>query len=148
MPATENPPVPHRLSNEAGYDVDPGKGWVLFAGIMIGIVGLLNLVAGISAIDNAHLYTRHAELVLADLKTFGWILTVLGVLQLGASILIFRNSDLGRWAGIGFAGLNMITLFFFLPAYPFYAITLFFIDMIVIWGLIMYGGSDRRSLRG
>jgi len=145
---TETPPVPRRLTNEAGYDVDPGKGWVLFAGIMIAIVGVLNLVAGISAIDNAHVYVRDVQFVFADLKTYGWILTVLGVLQLGASILIFRNSDLGRWAGIGFAGLNMITLFFFLPAYPFYAITLFFIDVIVIWGLVMYGGSDRRNLAG
>jgi hypothetical protein len=145
---TEIPPVPRRLTNEAGYDVDPGKGWVLFAGIMIAIVGVLNLVAGISAIDNAHVYVRDVQFVFADLKTYGWILTVLGVLQLGTSFLVFRNSDLGRWAGIGFAGANMLTLFFFLPAYPIWAITLFFIDMIVIWGLIMYGGSDRRSLRG
>jgi len=46
------------------------------------------------------------------------------------------------------AGLNMILQFFFLPAYPFGSIMIFFVDVIVIWGLLMYGGSDRRSLRG
>jgi len=42
----------------------------------------------------------------------------------------------------------MILQFFFLPAYPFGSIMIFFVDVIVIWGLLMYGGSDRRSLRG
>ena len=146
--ATTKPPVPKRMADDSSYDVDPGKGWVLFAGVMIAVVGILNLLAGIAAIDGAQFYVHDVKFVFADLKTFGWFMTILGALQLVASFLIFRNSDLGRWAGILFAGLNMITLFFFLPAYPFGSIMLFFVDVIVIWGLLMYGGSDRRSLRG
>jgi hypothetical protein len=146
--ASTKAPVPRPMADDASYDVDPGKGWVLFAGVMIAVVGILNLLAGIAAIDGAQFYVRDVKFVLADLKTFGWFMTILGVLQLSASFLIFRNNDLGRWAGILFAGLNMITLFFFLPAYPFGSIMLFFVDVIVVWGLLMYGGSDRRSLRG
>ena len=146
--ATTEPPVPKRMADDSSYDVDPGKGWVLFAGVMIAVVGILNLLAGIAAIDGAQFYVHDVKFVFADLKTFGWFMTILGALQLVASFLIFRNSDLGRWAGILFAGLNMITLFFFLPAYPFGSIMLFFVDVIVVWGLLMYGGSDRRSLRG
>src|SRR5690349_3841664 len=115
--ATTKAPVPRPMADDSSYDVDPGKGWVLFAGVMIGVVGILNLLAGIAAIDQAQFYVREVEFVFADLKTFGWFLAILGALQLTASVLIFRNSDLGRWAGILFAGLNMITLFFFLPAY-------------------------------
>jgi len=146
--ATTKPPVPKRMADDSSYDVDPGKGWVLFAGVMIAVVGILNLLAGIAAIDGAQFYVHDVKFVFADLKTFGWFMTILGALQLVASFLIFRNSDLGRWAGILFAGLNMITLFFFLPAYPFGSIMLFFVDVIVVWGLLMYGGSDRRSLQG
>jgi hypothetical protein len=109
---------------------------------------LVGLVAGISAIDNAQFYVRDVEFVFADLQTFGWILTVVGALQLLVAVGIFTGSDAARWAGIAFAGLNMILQFFFLPAYPFGSIMIFFVDVIVIWGLLMYGGSDRRSLRG
>jgi hypothetical protein len=136
------------MGDASSYEVDPGKGWVLFAGVMLGVVGALNLLAGISAIDQAQFYVRDVEFVFADLKTFGWILTVVGLLQLVTAFGIFRNSDAARWAGIAFASLNMVTLFFFLPAYPFGSIMLFFVDVIVIWGLLMYGGSDRRSLAG
>jgi hypothetical protein len=141
-------PVPRPLGDASTYDVDPGRGWVLFAGVMLGVVAVLNLVAGISAISNANFYVRDVEFVFSDLKTWGWILAVLGALQLLTSVGIFLNSDAARWAGIAFAGLNMIAQFFFLPAYPFGAIMLFFVDVIVVWGLLMYGGSDRRSLRG
>ena len=145
---TEHPPVPKRMADASSYDVDPGRGWVLFAGIMLGVLAALNLLAGIAAIDQAQFYVDNVTFVFADLKTFGWFLAVLGVLQAVTAFGIFRNSDLARWAGIGFASLNMLTLFFFLPAYPFGSIMLFFVDVIVIWGLVMYGGSDRRSLRG
>jgi hypothetical protein len=145
---TEKPPIPTPMADSSSYDVDPGKGWVLFAGVMLGVVGILNLIAGIAAIDQAKFYVREVEFVFADLKTFGWILTVVGLLQLVTAFGIFRNSDAARWAGIAFAGLNMVTQFFFLPAYPFGAIMLFFVDVIIVWGLLMYGGSDRRSLRG
>jgi hypothetical protein len=36
--------------------------------------------------------------------------------------------------------------FFALPAQPAWAIMVFFIDVIVIFGLVRYGGSDRWSL--
>ncbi len=146
--ASTKAPVPRPMADEASYDVDPGKGWVMFAGVMLGVVAVLNLVAGIAAIDQAQFYVRDVEFVFADLKTFGWILTVVGAVQLLVVFGIFSGSDLARWAGIGFAGLNMILQFFFLPAYPFGSIMIFFVDVIVIWGLLMYGGSDRRSLRG
>ena len=146
--ASTKAPVPRPMADDASYDVDPGRGWVLFAGVMLGVVALLNLVAGIAAIDQAQFYVRDVHFVFADLKTFGWILTVVGALQLLVTVGIFAGNDAARWAGIAFAGLNMILQFFFLPAYPFGSIMIFFVDVIVIWGLLMYGGSDRRSLRG
>jgi hypothetical protein len=145
---SEKPAIPKRMADASSYEVDPGKGWVLFAGVMLGVVGVLNLIAGIAAIDNAQFYVRDVQFVFADLKTFGWILTVLGALQLLVSFGIFRNSDAARWAGIALAAVNMCSHFFFLTAYPFGAVMVFFVDVIIIWGLMMYGGSDRRSLQG
>jgi hypothetical protein len=140
--------VPKRLADESSYEVDPGRGWILFAGIMLMVVGLLNLLAGIAAVDDSTIYTRDIEFVLTDLKTLGWILIVLGAAQLLAGIGVFRQSELARWAGIGFASLNLLAQFVLLPAHPGWTLTIFFVDIIIIFGLLTYGGRDRRSLRG
>jgi hypothetical protein len=140
--------IPKRLADESSYEVDPGRGWVLFSGIMLMVVGMLNLVAGIAAVDNSTIYKRDIEFVLTDLKTLGWVLIVLGAAQLLAGIGVFRESELARWAGIGFASLNLLAQFLLLPAHPGWTLTIFFVDIIIIFGLLTYGGRDRRSLQG
>src|SRR5262249_22990416 len=99
-----------------------------------------------AAIGNSRFYIRDVEFVIADLKTWGWILTVVGAVQVLVSIGIFRNSDLARWLGILFASVNMIIQFFALPAQPAWATMVFLIDVIVIFGLVRYGGADRWTL--
>jgi hypothetical protein len=142
------PEIPKRMADDSSYEVDPGKGWILFAGIMLMVVGVLNLLAGIAAVDNSTIYTRNIEFVFTDLKTLGWVLIVLGAAQLLAGIGVFRESELARWAGIGFAALNLLAQFVLLPAHPGWTLTIFFLDIIIIFGLLTYGGRDRRSLRG
>jgi hypothetical protein len=142
------PSPPATRADASSYDVDPGKGWVLFAGVMLGVVGVLNLIAGIAAVDNSQFYIRDVDFVLADLRTFGWALIVVGALQLLASFGVFRQSEAARWAGIAFAGANMVLQFFFLPAHPVASVMIFFVDVIIIFGLLTYGGRDRYSLRG
>jgi hypothetical protein len=146
--STTKPEIPKRLADDSSYEVDPGKGWILFAGIMLIVVGLLNLLAGIAAVDNSSIYTRDIEFVLTDLKTLGWVLIVLGVAQLLSGIGVFLESELARWAGIGFACLNLLAQFVLLPAHPAWTLTIFFVDIIILFGLFTYGGRDRRSLRG
>jgi hypothetical protein len=147
--AVRTPPqFAQRSADDPTYDVDPGRGWVLFAGVMLSVVGVLNLAYGIAAIDNSTFFVRDVKYVLADLNTWGWFLTVLGVGQVLAAIGVFRASELARWVGIGFAAVNMLVQFFVLPAQPVWAIMVFFVDVIIIFGLVTYGGRDRHSLRG
>lgn len=142
------PPVPKRLADESSYEVDPGKGWILFAGIMLAVVGVLNVVVGLAAVDNSQVFVQDVKFVFADLKTFGWLLTVFGVIQLVTSFGVFREWESARWAGIAAAAVNMILQFVFLPAHPGWTMIIFFVDVIIIFGLMTYGGRDRRSLRG
>ena len=60
------------------YDVDPGKGWIMFASLMLALIGVLNVIYGIAAIDNATFYARDLKFVFGDLKTWGWMLTFVG----------------------------------------------------------------------
>ena len=120
-----------------------GSGWVLFAGIMIMMVGVLNIIWGIAAIDQSSFFVQDTQFILSDLKTWGWIILVLGGLQLAAAFSIWAGGGYGRWFGIATATVNAIAALLSIPAYPFWALAIFAIDVLVIYGLAAYGG-DRR----
>jgi hypothetical protein len=135
-----------RPADDPTYDVDPGKGWVLFAGFMLAVVGVLNLIYGIAAIDQARIYVRDVAFVFGDLQTWGWFLAVIGAVQLCAAIGVWKATEWGRWLGIAFATANGFIQFFVMPAYPLWAVLVFMVDVIIVFGLLTYGGRDRRSL--
>jgi len=43
------------------------------------------------------------------------------------------------------AGINSIIQLIFLPAYPFLALSIFTLDILVIYGLVAYGGRPQRA---
>ena len=74
------------------YEDSHGQGLVTFAGVMLLIAGVLNVLYGIAAIDNANVFTKNARYVFADLNTWGWFVLVLGVVQLFAAFAIWRGT--------------------------------------------------------
>src|SRR5215211_901159 len=71
------------------YDDDHGQGLVTFAGIMLMIAAVLNMLYGIAAIDQANFLTQNARYVFGDLNTWGWFVVALGVGQFFAAIAIY-----------------------------------------------------------
>ena len=128
---------------EAAYDEDRGLGWVVFAGIMLSLVGILNIVYGIAAIDQSTVFTANAKYVITELNTWGWIVLGVGAVQFLAAFGIWAGSEWGRWVGIISAGCNAIVQMFFIPALPLLSVTLFAVDVLVIYGLVTYGGHRR-----
>jgi hypothetical protein len=120
-----------------------GEGWVLFAGIMICLVGVLNVIWGIAAIADSRFFTEDATYVLSGLNTWGWIMLVLGVGQVIGAYSIWRGGQFGRWFGIAVAGLNAIAALMSISAYPFWSLAVFALDILVIYGLASYGGDPR-----
>src|SRR3954463_16296678 len=95
----------------AGSDADApveGLGWVSFASIMLGLAGTFNIIDGIVALTRAKFYVHGAVFVFSDLRTWAWIVLLLGVLQLMAAFAVFTGSQFARWFGVGAAGLNAI----------------------------------------
>ena len=124
-----------------------GSGWVLFAGIMIMMVGVLNIIWGIAAIDRSSFFVQDSQYIFSDLRTWGWIILILGGLQLAAAFSIWAGGSYGRWFGIASATSNAIAALLSIPAYPFWSLAIFAIDVLVIYGLSAYGG-DRRIAAG
>jgi|SRR5215204_1093519 len=130
----------------SGYEPEAtrGEGWVLFAGILLMFAGLLNVIWGIAAIDDSTYFSGEERYVIFDdLNTWGWFLLIAGVLQLIAAFSVWNGGTYGRLAGIAFASLNAMILLFTVNAFPFAAFMLFIVDMLVIYGLAVYGGRQR-----
>jgi hypothetical protein len=138
--ATDGPPAAYGRSP---YDDEQGAGWIVFAGVMIGIAGILNVIYGIAAIGNSKFFVHDTAYVFNDLNTWGWVLVVVGALEILAAFSIWRGGTYGRIVGVIIAALSAIAALLSIPAYPFWALTIFAIDVLVIYGLVTYGG-DRR----
>jgi hypothetical protein len=129
-------------------DTTQGVGWVAFAGIMILIAAVLNVIWGIAAIDKASFFIEDERFILSDLSTWGWIILVIGVLQAIAAFSIFSGGSYGRWVGILSASLGAIGALLSIPGYPFWSLCVFFIDVLVIYGLTAYGGQRHSQRAG
>jgi hypothetical protein len=138
------PPQSSRSGSSGADDFYEGEGWVAFAGIMIAIVGVLNFIYGIAAISNSHFYAREVTYIISDLNTWGWVIMITGVIQFCAAIAIFGHVEWGRWIGILTASVNAIIQLIFIPAYPFGSLALFALDILIIYGLVAYGGRQSK----
>jgi len=116
-----------------------GDGWVTFAGVMLLMVGMLNFIDGVAAISNSTFFTENARYVISDLNTFGWIVLILGFAQMLAACGVWAKTPGVRWFGVTVATLNGVAQLLFIPAYPFWSLTLFTLDILVIYGLVAHG---------
>lgn len=131
----------------ARYDAatDTGYGWVVFAGTMLMLVGILNVVYGIAAIDNANFFVNGAKYVISDLNTWGWVVLITGGIQMLTAFGVWARNTFATWLGIAFACFNAIGLLLMLPAYPLLAIALFAVDVLIVYGLAVHGGHRAEA---
>jgi uncharacterized membrane protein HdeD (DUF308 family) len=121
-----------------------GEGWIVFAGIMVVIAAVLNVIWGIAAIDDSSFFTDEGRYVIFDsLNTWGWFLLIVGVLQVVAAFSVWNGATFGQVFGIACASVSAMILLFTVNAFPFAAFMLFIVDVLVIYGLAVYGGRQR-----
>ena len=124
---------------------DKGAGWVIFAGIMFMVSSMLNIIWGIAAVSSSHFFVGNASYILSDLNTWGWVAIGFGALEALAGLSIWLGGAFGRWFGIGVAGFAILAAMMSIPAYPFWALVLVAIDVLVIYGLAAYGGRPELT---
>jgi hypothetical protein len=122
-------------------DTTHGGGWLTFAGIMVMLAGVLNVIWGIAAIDSANFFVEEERFIISDLNTWGWIILIIGAIQLFAAFSIWSGGQFGRWIGIFGASLSAIGALLSIPGYPFWSLAVFGIDLLIIYGLTVYGGQ-------
>jgi hypothetical protein len=118
------------------------SGWVTFAGVMLFIVGVLNVIYGIAAIGDSSFFVQDQRYILSDLNTWGWVTLILGLFQFFAAFSLWSGGIYGRVFAIVAASLSAIGALLSIPAYPFWSLAIFAIDIIIIHQVAKYGGDE------
>lgn len=129
---------------DSAAEEERGSGWLVLAVTLLALAGTFSVIDGIVAISKSRFFVADAVFVFGDLNTWGWIVLVLGSLQLLAAFTVMRGSEFARWFGMVMAGLNALGQLLFVQAYPFWALSIFAVDILVIYALAVYGGSRLR----
>jgi len=119
-----------------------GFGLIIFASILLLVDGFFNMLYGIAAIANSHVFVANAHYVVGNLRTWGWITLIIAILQLAAAAGILAGNQLARWFAVAVVGLNAIDMMFFIPAYPFWALVIIAVDVVALYGLCAYGSRQ------
>jgi hypothetical protein len=131
---------------QASYRAEErANGWLVFAASMLGIAGTFSVVDGIVALSRSKFYSANAVFVFSDLRTWGWITLVIGAVAVMAAFGVLTRSQFSRWFGMVAAGLNGMAQFMFVQAYPFWSLMVFAADVLVIYGLAVYGGRQNTD---
>jgi len=122
--------------------ISRGRGMVMFAAVVLGVLGFFNLLDGIAAINQSRVFVGNTLYVVGDLNSWGWVIAILGGLQLVAAFGVAAGNQVARWFGVAVVGLNAIAQMFFINAYPFWSLMIIAIDIVAIYALCIYGGRD------
>lgn len=111
------------------------SGWWVFAGILLIVAGILNIIWGIAAIGDSKFFTESGTYIISGLHTWGWITLILGVLELVAAFSLFAGGEFGRWFGIFVAAFNAVAALLSIPGYPFWSLAIFALSIIIVYKL-------------
>jgi hypothetical protein len=120
-----------------------GAGAALFAGIVLMVVGVLNIVYGIAAVSNSKFYVEDTHFVFSTLHTWGWIAIIVGAIEISASLSLFAGGTYGRVIGIVAAFIGAVeSLLNVGGAHPWWSLGIFAVCVWVIYGLTVLGEPE------
>jgi len=123
-----------------------GTGRVVFAAVMLLIVGFINIIYGIGALDDASIFVGDTRFILDNLNTLGWVLIILGVVQLTGGFSLMAGNTYGRVIAIIGGSLGAIGALFSIGGNnPWWSLCVFFICIYVVYGVVQFGEDEAAA---
>lgn len=112
-------------------------GWVMFAGAVMFVVGVFDVIQGLVALFKEEVYIIPSSglVVSTDYTLWGWALLIWGIILVLGALSLFSLSEAGRWFALVVVAINMIGQFAWFPAYPLWSLIVIILSAAVLWAL-------------
>jgi hypothetical protein len=131
----------HTAPSTPVHEASAWAGWVVFGGVMLIMLGALQIIQGLVALFDDEFYVvRPSGLVLEiDYTTWGWVHLLIGAAGVLAGLGLLAGNMVARVVGVGVAFLSALANLAFISAYPFWSTIVIAIDVIVIYAIVVHG---------
>jgi hypothetical protein len=134
------------MSSQASRGVTAWIGWIWFAAILMIMNGTFNLIDGLVALFKDEVYVQSKSgLVVFDYTAWGWILLIIGALQVVAGLALMVGRTWARIVTIILIMLSAIAQIAFITAYPLWSITVIILDVVALWALVVHGREAQTA---
>lgn len=125
-----------------------GAGRVVFVAILLLLVGTLNIIYGIGAISDANFYANDTRYIFTNLHAMGWVLVIVGLIQLTGGFSLMSGNPYGRVIGIIAGSIGAIDALLSMGgSHPFWSLAIFFLCIWIVYGIIEFGEEERAEVR-
>ena len=140
--------APQRAARAPAPGPSAWEGWVLFGAMLMVLLGAFQAITGLVALfdDGYYLVSANRLVVHADYTAWGWVHVVVGLVALVAGFGLFSGALWARVLGIGVAGISAIVNFAFIAAFPFWALTMIVLDVLIIYAIATHGADPHDQV--
>jgi molecular chaperone DnaJ len=131
-----------RVPAGAGGRHAAARGMLIFASVLLLAVGVASLAGGIAAITGSHILIANAHVLAGGLRAWGWMMTILGAVQLLTAAGIWAGKKLARRFAAAAVGLSAIGWMLVIPASPLWSLANIAAGVVALWGLWVRGNRD------
>jgi low temperature requirement protein LtrA len=128
--------------------VDASGDWRLFAAFILMFAGVMRLFDSLWAFRYTGDLPQHLQNATFgdNLKTYGWVYLVVGVILIVAGIRVLYGGQIARWTGIIAAAIGGLSAMAWLPYYPIWSFIYVAIAVLTMYALVAHGGRDVSNL--
>ena len=135
-----------RSATRTADEISGWVGWVVFAGLMLIMLGSFQVIQGLVAIFDRGYYLVGPEglVVNVDYTAWGWLHVGIGVIALAAGLGLMVGNMFARVVGVIVAIVSAVVNLAFIAAYPVWSTILIAVDVIVIYAIVVHGRELRN----
>ena len=121
-----------------------GKGWLVFAAVVLGVAGIMRIFDGIWAFRYKGAVPDHLQSALlgTTLKNYGWLWLIIGIVLILCALGVMARSQISRWIGVFAGAVIAVSAIWWMPYYPIWSLVYIGIGILVIYALVMEGGRQ------
>jgi hypothetical protein len=141
---TTGTPADRRSPNQTAPSGSGWRGWIVFAAVMLALLGTFHAIAGLVALfeEDYFLVSESGLVVSADFTAWGWTHLLIGAVFILTAFFLVTGATWARVVTVAVASLSAIVNLVFLSAYPLWGVIMITLDVLVIYAVTAHGGRE------